>query len=59
MAGDAADELQLMRGRPFMKPMAILWLIGSLFGSPRKRSAWTQLMVFTGTAITLLMLALR
>jgi hypothetical protein len=56
---DAADGLLLTRGRPFMKRIAIVWLVESLFGSPRRRADWTLLMVFAGIAIALLMLALR
>jgi hypothetical protein len=42
-----------------MKRMAIVWLVESLFGSPRKRPDWTLLMVFAGIAMAVLMLALR
>ena len=42
-----------------MKRLAIVWFIESLFGSPRRRPDWTLLMVLTGIAIALLMLALR
>lgn len=41
-----------------MKRMAIVWLVESLFGSPRRRADWTLLMVLAGIAIALLMLAL-
>jgi hypothetical protein len=42
-----------------MKRMAIVWLVETLFVSPRKRPDWTRLMAFAGIAIALLMLALR
>jgi hypothetical protein len=42
-----------------MKRMAIVWLVESLFGSPRRRADWKLLMVLAGIAIALLMLALR
>ena len=42
-----------------MKRMAIVWFVESLLGSPRKRPDWAKLMIFAGTCIALLMLALR
>jgi hypothetical protein len=42
-----------------MKRMAIVWFVGSLFGSPRKRPDWTLLMVFAGIAMAVLMVVLR
>ncbi len=42
-----------------MKRMAIVWLVESLFGSPRKRPDWDLLLVFAGIAMAVLMLVLR
>ncbi|WP_426408514.1 hypothetical protein [Bradyrhizobium ganzhouense] len=48
-----------MSGHPFMKRMAIVRFIETLFGSPRKRPDWTLPIAVAGIAIALLMLALR
>ena len=42
-----------------MKRMAMIWLVESLFGSPRKRPDWTLLMVIAGIALAALMLVIR
>jgi hypothetical protein len=42
-----------------MKRVAIIWFVGSLFDSSRKRPDWTLLMILGGIAIALLMVALR
>jgi hypothetical protein len=42
-----------------MKRMAVIWLVESLFGSPRRRPDWSLLMFSVGIAIAVLMLALR
>jgi hypothetical protein len=39
--------------------MVILWLVESLFGSPRKRPDWSLPLMVAGIAMTLLILALR
>jgi hypothetical protein len=48
-----------MGGRPFMKRMAMIWLVESLFGSPRKHPDWTLLMVIAGIGLATLMLVIR
>lgn len=42
-----------------MKQMAIVWIVESLFGSPRKRPDWAMLMLIAGICMALLMLMLR
>jgi hypothetical protein len=48
-----------MGGRPFMKRMAIIWFLESLFGSQRKRPDCTLLMIIAGILLATLMLVLR
>ena len=42
-----------------MKRLAIVWLVESLFGSPRKRPDPTLLLIFAGLAMAALMIVLR
>lgn len=42
-----------------MKRMAIVWLMESLFGSPRKRADWDLLLVFAGLVMAALLIVLR
>jgi hypothetical protein len=58
-ASDADNELLLMRGRLFVKRVAIIWFIESLFGPVRKRPNWALLMALAGITMALLMLMLR